>query len=178
MSICGKVLFQTFSTLFKKTNEVMKILKSKSQIDICWTSTCAILLLHIQNASHRICPAFYYERRLSHNGRLLSVLSETENEKEKSLLLIRKELFIYNYFAKQNPQTVIDWNKTAVEGEQVFSEISSDILQEIIEPLFRFITTPQTPDYVHIHNTLITHNGWRLFELFTHIAAQVNYLKD
>lgn len=164
--------------MFKKTNKAMKALKSKTQADFCWTSTCAILLLHIQNASHRICPAFYYDRRLSHNERLLSILTETENEKEKSLLLIRKELFIYNHFAKQNPQTVVDWNRTAIEGEQAFTKVSSDILQKLTETLCRFITTPNTPDYVIIHNTLITHNELHLFELFTHIAAQVNYLKD
>lgn len=164
--------------MFKKTNKAMKTLKSKSQTNICWTSTCAILLLHIQNASHRICPAFYYERRLSHNERLLSILTETENEKEKSLLLIRKELFIYNHFAKQNPQTVVDWNRTTIEGEQAFTKVSPDILPEIAETLCSFITTPNTPDYVLIHNTLITHNELYLFELFTHIAAQVNYLKD
>ncbi|HET8963623.1 MAG TPA: hypothetical protein VFM99_06990 [Chitinophagales bacterium] len=54
----------------------MKTINSKPQSDICWTSTCAILLLHIQNAAQLICPAFYYERRVSHNERLLSILSE------------------------------------------------------------------------------------------------------
>ena len=156
----------------------MKTLKPKSQTDICWTSTCAILLLHIQNASHRICPAFYYERRLSHNERLLSILTQTENEKEKSLLLVRKELFIYNHFVKQNPQAVIDWNKTAIEGEQQYSQTHAWAIKEILEPLFRFVATVENPEYVYIHNTLIHHNELHLLLLFKHIAIQLNYLKD
>ena len=156
----------------------MKTLKSKPQSDHCWTSTCAIVLLHIQNASHRICPAFYYERRVSHNARLLKILSENEHEREKSLFLVTKELFIYNHFAKQNPQTVIDWNKTALEGEQNFNEISSTVIQLIVEPLFTFITAPQTSEYVFVHNMLIEYKEFQLLELFKHIAIQVNYLKD
>jgi hypothetical protein len=178
MFICRKVCFQTFPTLFKKTNKAMKAIKSKSQSDICWTSMCAILLLHIQNASHRICPAFYYERRVSHNARLLTILTEKEHEREKSLFLVTKELFMYNHFAKQNPQTVIDWNKTALEGEQNFNEISSTAIQNIAEPLFTFITIPGTPEYVFIHNFLVANKEYRLLELFKHIAIQVNYLKD
>lgn len=122
MFICRKVCFQVFATLFKKTNKVMETLKSKPQSEICWASTCAILLLHIHNASRRTCPPFYYERRVSHNERLLAILSTMSNEKENSLLSINKELFIYNHFVKQNPQTVIDWNKTAIEGEQQYSQ--------------------------------------------------------
>jgi hypothetical protein len=158
-------------------NKVMKALKS-SQSEICWTSTCAILLLHIQNASHRICPAFYYERRVSHNDRLLSILSLRKNEKEENLFLVRKELFIYNHFAKQNPQTVIDWNKTALEGERLFNEVDSRLLFDITEYLFRFIEQPQTQEYVFIHNMLVNKKELRLLELFKHIAIQVNYLKD
>lgn len=156
----------------------MKTAKSKSQDDICWTSTCAILLLHIQNAAQRICPPFYYERRVSHNERLLSILSETEFEKTKSLILIEKELFMYNYFAHQNPQTVIDWNKTAVEGKHTFILADKKSIQEIVEPLFRFASNPETRDYVHVHNTLISNNEFHLLELFKQIAIQVNYFKD
>lgn len=178
MSSFRKATINLVATLFKKTNEVMKTANSTPQTDVCWASTCAILLLHIQNGSQRICPAFYYERRASHNERLLSILSETECEKTKSLLLIEKELFMYNYFAHQNPQTVIDWNKTALEGKQAFILAGKRAIQEIVESLFQFVTTPTTTEYVHIHNTLITHNEFHLLELFKHIAIQVNYLKD
>jgi hypothetical protein len=85
---------------------------------------------------------------------------------------------MYNYFAHQNPQTVIDWNKTAVEGKQAFILADKRAIQEIVESLFRFVSNPETLDYVHIHNTLITYNEFHLLELFKHIAIQVNYLKD
>jgi hypothetical protein len=153
----------------------------KNQNAICWTSICAILLLHIQNASYRICPPFYYERRLSHNDRLLTILSETKNERSNSLSIIKEELFIYRYFAKQNPQTVTDWNKTALEGKASYQSATAmeiDLLDSITEPLLRFINTAGTSEYVHIHNTLITTKELQLFELFRHIAIQVNYLKD
>jgi hypothetical protein len=148
---------------------------------ICWTSACAILLLHIQNASYRICPPFYYERRLSHNDRLLAILSETENERDNSLSIIKEELFIYRYFAKHNPQTVTDWNKTAIEGKasyQSATAIEIGLLDALAEPLLQFINTTETSEYVHIHNTLLTTKELQLFELFRHIAIQVNYLKD
>lgn len=46
---------------------------------------------------------------------MLSILSETEFEKTKSLLLIEKELFMYNYFAHQDPKTVVDPNDKYVK---------------------------------------------------------------
>ena len=156
----------------------MKTLKLKHQSDICWMSTCTILLLHIHNASRRTCPAFYYERRVSINERLLSILSAIVNEKEESVLLIKKELFIYNHFVKQNPKTVIDWNKVAIEGEQQYIQSHTGVINEITDPLFRFITTVETPEYVFIHNTLIHHDELDLLLLFKHIAIQLNYLKD
>jgi hypothetical protein len=93
-------------------------------------------------------------------------------------LLIEKELFIFNHFAQKNPQTVMDWNKTAVEGEQAFNKADKRIIEKIVETLFRFISAPQTSDYVEVHNTFVTHNEFHLLELFKHIAIQVNYLKD
>jgi hypothetical protein len=156
----------------------MKAITTPHQADFCWTSNCAILLLHIQNAAYLICPAFYYERRISHNERLLSILSETVNEKVVSLASIKKELFIYSFFAKQNPQTVTDWNKTASEGEKAFTSADLVSIKLIIEPLIKFIAYPQTTEYIFIHNTLITNKEFQLFELFKHIAIQVNYLKD
>jgi hypothetical protein len=159
-------------------NEVMKTI-NKNQNTICWSSTCAILLLNIQNAAHRICPPFYYERRVSHNDRLLSVLSETTGEKEKCIAMIKKELFIYRFFSKENPQNVIDWNKTATAGEEAYIATSETTVPDTIaEPLLRFISHPETAGYVLIHNSLITTNELQLFELFKHIAIQINYLKD
>lgn len=148
---------------------------------VCWTSSCAILLLHIQNAAYRICPPFYYERRVSHNDRLLSILSETKEEKERSISLIVKELFIYRSFAQQNLQTVIEWNKTATAAETLFlsiSAIDADLLNQIAEPLLRFASYPETTDYVSIYNALLISRELQLFELFKHISIQVNYLKD
>jgi hypothetical protein len=152
---------------------------NENQNTICWSSACAILLLHIQNAAHRISPPFYYERRVSHNERLLSILSETIDEKEKCIAAIKKELFIYQYFSKQNPQSVVDWNKTAIAGEEACLMTSeTTALNTIAEPLIRFVDHPEIAEYVLIHNHLITNNELQLFELFKHIAIQVNYLKD